>query len=682
MTPPEVEPQLKVLQQQPQNSHLDDRLPRLARSQHGDGKRRGSIVSRKRPHWPLDFFGIRWGEGMLNDVRARAPYYWSDWADAWNYRVIPSTVYMYFANLLPALAFSFDMFESTGMSYGVNEVLLSSFLGASAFSFFAAQPLVIVGVTGPITVFNYTVYDIVADRGTPYLPFMAWICFWSMIMHFFLGIANSSNAVRWVTRFSCDIFGFYVAFIYLQKGVQILALQWHSVTNPDASAYLSISIGLMVLVVGYLCGVMARSTLFVHPARTFLRDYGTPLTVVLFSGYQFIGKMDNVALLRLPTAQAFRPTLERGWLVRFWEIPTADIFLAIPFALLLTCLFYFDHNISSLIAQGTEFPLRKPSGFHWDIFLLGVTTGISGILGLPPPNGLIPQAPFHTASLCVAFKRTVPPSTASGEDPKEPCKLIEVTTHVVEQRFSNLAQGILILITMTRPLLSVLGIVPQAVLAGLFLVMGVQALEGNGITLKILYLLQDKALTPMSHPLRKCRLGAVWKFVILELVGFGAMFAITQTIAAVGFPVVVVALIPVRMYLLPKWFARGELSRLDQATASKFTLESVGGAWGGAGDEGYDDGDDGNDNGNDRNGQTAVLSGEDIATAVQGASPGSASSQSLTLQAQAHQPSSSQPSSPGGRFRQEGNSEDDVLERGDGIQQRNSGATGEKGENE
>ena len=239
----------------------------------------------------------------------------------------------------------------------------------------------------------------------------------------------------------------------------------------------------------------------------------------------------------------------------------------------------------------------------------------------------------------------------SGGDTKEPLKPTEVTTHVVEQRFSNLTQGILILVTMTRPLLSVLGLVPQAVLAGLFFVMGVQALEGNGITLKIIYLLQDTALTPMSHPLRKCRLGAVWGFVGLELMGFGATFAITQTIAAVGFPIVVVALIPVRMYLLPKWFARGELNRLDQATASKFTLESVGGAWGGAGGEGYDDDDD-DDNDDDKNGRTVAPSGEDITTtAAMRAPPGSVSSQSLTIQPQTHQPSSSQLSSLGGRSR-------------------------------
>lgn len=34
---------------------------------------------------------------MINDVKRRAPYYWSDLTDAWDYRIIPATVYMYFA---------------------------------------------------------------------------------------------------------------------------------------------------------------------------------------------------------------------------------------------------------------------------------------------------------------------------------------------------------------------------------------------------------------------------------------------------------------------------------------------------------------------------------------------------------------------------------------------------------
>lgn len=35
--------------------------------------------------------------GMINDIRRRAPYYVSDWLDAWDYRVVPATVFMFFA---------------------------------------------------------------------------------------------------------------------------------------------------------------------------------------------------------------------------------------------------------------------------------------------------------------------------------------------------------------------------------------------------------------------------------------------------------------------------------------------------------------------------------------------------------------------------------------------------------
>ncbi|KAI5847767.1 HCO3 transporter family protein [Morchella snyderi] len=550
--------QARLNEQPPQHTAHTNRLSTtMSRGSIGDGG-----ASTKKTMWL--------GRGMVNDIRRRAPYYWSDWTDAWDYRIIPSTIYMFFANVLPALAFSFDMFEKTDMSYGVNEVLLASVLGAVVFSFLAAQPLCIVGVTGPITVFNYTVYDIVTPRGIPYFKFMCWICLWSMIMHIILAITNACNAVKWVTRFSCDIFGFYVAFIYLQKGIQILTLQWHA---SDAAAHLSISISLLVLMVGYGCGVIGDSNLFKQPVRTFLKDYGTPLTVIFFTGYQFVGKMADVKLEQLPISKAFHPTIDRPWLVDFWNIEVGHVFLAVPFAILLTILFYFDHNVSSLICQGSEFPLKKPAGFHWDIFILGITTGVSGILGLPAPNGLIPQAPFHTASLCVTRKRVDDVEQHKG-------KTETVIDHVVEQRVSNLLQGLMILGIMTGPLLIVLALIPQAVLAGLFFVMGIQALEENGMTLKIAYLLKDRALTHGGDPLNRCRKGAVWAFVAIELVGFGATFAITQTIAAIGFPVFIFLLIPMRTNLLPKYFTAEELGILDAPTASPFTLESAGGSYG------------------------------------------------------------------------------------------------------
>ncbi|KAK2867881.1 hypothetical protein FQN49_003384 [Arthroderma sp. PD_2] len=454
------------------------------------------------------WWNIRFFHGMKNDIKRRAPYYWSDWRDAWDYRVVPATVYMYFANLkeativkakhlhgvhsiLPALAFSLDMFEKTHMSYGVNEVLLASVLGAVVFSFLAGQPLVIVGVTA-----------------------------------------------------------------------------------GETSAYLSIMVSLLVLMSCFICGAIGESNFFNRHTRKFIEDYGTPLSIIFFTGFVHVGQMRNVHVETLPTSKAFFPTTDRSWLVHFWDIGVSDIFLAIPFAILLTILFYFDHNVSSLIAQGTEFPLRKPAGFHWDIFLLGLTTGIAGILGIPFPNGLIPQAPFHTAALCVTRQ-------VADEEENHKGKSVRIIDHVVEQRASNLAQGLLTLGTMSGPLLVVLHLIPQGVMAGLFFIMGIQALLGNGVTQKLKFLLQDKELTSPSNPLLRIeRRMAIWIFVAIELLVFGATFAITQTIAAIGFPVFILLLIPIRSFLLPKWFTLNELSILDGPTASPFTMESVGGTHG------------------------------------------------------------------------------------------------------
>lgn len=39
---------------------------------------------------------LRPGRGMYHDLKRRAPYYWSDIADAFTYRTIASTIRMYF----------------------------------------------------------------------------------------------------------------------------------------------------------------------------------------------------------------------------------------------------------------------------------------------------------------------------------------------------------------------------------------------------------------------------------------------------------------------------------------------------------------------------------------------------------------------------------------------------------
>ncbi|CAE6479408.1 hypothetical protein ACGC1H_005374 [Rhizoctonia solani] len=538
--------------------------------------------------------------GMLADVKARAPFYLSDWTDAWTYRVVPATAMIFFANVLPGIAFSLDLIETTNQ-YGVTEVLLSSFMAAFIFSVFSCQPLCVAGVTGPITVLNKTIYDIlkIRDDAPEYLHFIGWVYLWAAIMHWIAAALNAANFLRYVTRFSCDTFGFYVAWVYLQYGVQVLTRQLHIVDS--SSLFVSIILALVMLVTGHLFAMLARSGLGHRMARRFCADYGMPISVVACTGLAYWGRLNLANPLTLPTSGAFSPAGDRPWLVKFWELDGKWVGIALPFGFVLFILFYFDHNVSSLIAQGSEFPLRKPPGFHWDFFWLGITTFIAGLLGIPAPNGLIPQAPMHTSSLVIMGirrkddpeKSSIHLGTVQNYEPGHPesddtqnqnseggdTLIEEHPIGVVEQRVSNLAQGALCLVLMTGPFQHVLGLVPRGVLAGLFWFMGTDALRTSGVTEKLLYLIRDPALVPRREPLRRVRRSRVALFVAIELLGFGATMAITQTIAAIGFPIVIMLLVPIRTLVVPRLpFTPEELKVLDGPTASPFTMASVGGS--------------------------------------------------------------------------------------------------------
>lgn len=517
------------------------------------------------------------GRGILNDLRARISVYPSDITDAYNYRVIPSVVYIFFTNLLPAIAFAQDMFDRTNNAYGVNEVLISSAIAGVVFGLFSGQPLCIVGVTGPIAIFSYTVYDIIKDRGTPYFPFMCWIYLWSMVMHFAIAILNWVTYLKIISNFSCEVFGFFICVIYCQKAVAILSNQFTE--SGPASGFCSVMVALLMVLFG-LGSVVFGTNLhyFKPPFRKLFVDYGVPLAVIFFTGFiHFGGYLDDVELARLPTTRAFQPTSsssalgrEHGWFIHFWpgkNISVGDMFFAIPFAILLTFLFYFDHNVSSLMCQLKDFPLKKPASFHWDFMLLGLTTGLAGILGFPAPNGLIPQAPLHTSSLVVEDFKTGRPES------------------VVEQRFTNTAQGAATFVMMSGPLLVVLGLIPQAILAGLFFIMGISGLHGNIITNRIRFIFIDEDYIRHDphcpqyfkemHSIPKEKRKWFYVYLILQLIASGAEIAITLTRGAIGFPAVLVFFALCAKYVWPWIIPQDDLDYLDGAVAEDFIIKSL-----------------------------------------------------------------------------------------------------------
>lgn len=143
---------------------------------------------------------------------------------------------------------------------------------------------------------------------------------------------------------------------------------------------------------------------------------------------------------------------------------------------------------------------------------------------------------------------------------------------------SHFLMGLLIIGTMTRPLLVVLGTMPRAVLSGVFFIVGWGSIEGNGIISNLLFLVTEKRFVQPSNPLLKISKKRILLFTTFQLFTWAASVAISQTIAAIGFPVIVTALIPFRVFVIPKIFERWELEILDALTAdSDVVLASLGG---------------------------------------------------------------------------------------------------------
>lgn len=138
---------------------------------------------------------------------------------------------------------------------------------------------------------------------------------------------------------------------------------------PEASLFLGILLAVLTLCVGHFLTILSLQPYFHRHIRRFIADYGMPISVIACSGLAYWGRFHDAIdpeATRLPIQGAFAAANNRPWVVPFWELPGKWVGIAFPFGFILLILFVFDHNVSALMAQGSEFPLRKPPGFHWD----------------------------------------------------------------------------------------------------------------------------------------------------------------------------------------------------------------------------------------------------------------------------------------------------------------------------
>lgn len=165
---------------------------------------------------------------------------------------------------------------------------------------------------------------------------------------FFLPLLSTACALlRYVTRFPCDIFGFYVAWVYIQYGVQVIVRQFSQ--TDEASSFLGIILALIMLVLPHIFNLVYKSSFSHRHLRRLSTDYGMPIALIATSGLAYWGRFDKYVLeqgMTLPTGTAFHPANGREWLVQWWSLPGKYVGIAFPFGVVLFILFYFDANVS------------------------------------------------------------------------------------------------------------------------------------------------------------------------------------------------------------------------------------------------------------------------------------------------------------------------------------------------
>ena len=205
----------------------------------------------------------------------------------------------------------------------------------------------------------------------------------------------------------------------------------------------------------------------------------------------------------------------REWLINpIAGIGVRGIFGALFPAFMLYLLFFIDHNISSILTQSPKYNLKKPSAYHWDFFCLGLTIVPCALIGLPPGSGLIPQAPLHTRAL--ATRKMV----------EKHGVMQEVTIHVEEQRWSALFQASMMFVALS--LFVVISWIPKGALFGVFLYLGVGAMNGNEIWHKIVLSCMYAKKRPQIPIVKNVKWVTVQLYTFIQVCCAAAIFGVAQ----------------------------------------------------------------------------------------------------------------------------------------------------------
>uniref|UniRef100_A0A663MNN6 Anion exchange protein n=1 Tax=Athene cunicularia TaxID=194338 RepID=A0A663MNN6_ATHCN len=533
--------------------------------------------------------------GLIKDIKRKAPFFASDFYDALNIQALSAILFIYLATVTNAITFGGLLGDATENMQGVLESFLGTAVTGAIFCLFAGQPLTILSSTGPVLVFERLLFNFSKDNDFDYLEFRLWIGLWSAFQCLILVATDASFLVKYFTRFTEEGFSSLISFIFIYdafkkmikladhypinsefkvdyithyscaceplypgKRISILpyntTIDWSSLTMKECLKYggqlvgnnceyvPDITLMSFILFFGtYTCSMALKkfktSRYFPTTARKLISDFAIILSILIFCGIDALVGVDTPKLI---VPSEFKPTSpERGWFIPPFGGNPWWVYLAaaIP-ALLVTILIFMDQQITAVIVNRKEHKLKKGAGYHLDLFWVAILMIICSFMGLPWYVAATVISIAHIDSLKMETETSAP-----GEQPK----------------FLGVRYFLL---------LFPLQFIPMPVLYGVFLYMGVASLNGVQFMDRLKLLLMPLKHQPDFIYLRHVPLRRVHLFTFLQVVCLALLWILKSTVAAIIFPVMILALVAVRK-AMDYLFSQHDLSFLDDVIPEK-----------------------------------------------------------------------------------------------------------------
>lgn len=291
--------------------------------------------------------------------------------------------------------------------------------------------------------------------------------------------------------------------------------------------------------------------------RRLVSDFGmlTAITVAVVVAFLARNFITFEVLLVPPNYSVSRPAV-RGWFINPFNgnVSVGAAFGALIPALLLAILLFVENQLAVILVNKPENKLSKPVGYHLDLCIVALLSGLCGLLGSPFLCGAPVRSIQHMQALSVFTKKHAP-----GEKPQ--------LVRVHEQRVTTLLVHILIIFT---PFASVvLEVIPISVVLGVFWYLAFVSIIGVQLWKRIKLFL----ILPKRHPdviyVKKVRTWKMHIYTGIQVLCVGLLFGLKLSPAAMVYPLMIVLLIPFRWALGKTLYDKDEIEALDNEENAK-----------------------------------------------------------------------------------------------------------------